>query len=150
MIGRAELQVSLQQFEQFNPEQACEDFITITNSTLRNAMQLHNMIHEHLGNRSYQVWVLNRNKMTVFGKSVNHHKYSRKSIGQWHSLNEIHRNVSLGMQRCGQGLEQSRVLTQLMFGLLTDGTLLNKVLNILLHAMPIEHLLKPLISSLNA
>jgi hypothetical protein len=112
-------------------------------------MQLHNMIHEHLGDRSCRVWVLNGNKMTVFGKSVNHHKYKRKSIGQWQSLNEIHRNVHPGMQRCWQGLKQSRVLTQLMFGLLTDGTLLNKVLNILVHAMPIEHLSKPLISSLN-
>jgi hypothetical protein len=37
MTGRAELQVSLQQLEQLSPEQACEDFIMITNNTHWNA-----------------------------------------------------------------------------------------------------------------
>jgi len=72
MKSCAHLELDPSELEEIAPNMPRKHWITITNNGRRKTMKSDNAVKEHTGDRRYCVWVTERKKMCLLGKSVNH------------------------------------------------------------------------------
>jgi len=72
MKSCAHLELDPSELEEIAPNMPRKHWITITNNGRRKTMKSDDALKEDPGTRSCSVWVTERKKMRLLGKSVNH------------------------------------------------------------------------------
>jgi len=72
MKSCAHLELDPSELEEIAPNMPRKHWIAITNNGRRKTMKFDDALKEHPSDRSYGVWVTQRKKMRLLGKSINH------------------------------------------------------------------------------
>lgn len=134
MIGRAFTKRRLLVFEEGSPELTNENPVSIADNRGRHPMQSKNFLNKNFCNLEGRIKVFDRNKMTVFRKTIHDYQNSIPSIVCRKSFHEVHGDIGPHLVRHWEWLQGSRWLNGFIVSSLTHITHCYKLFYILFKA----------------
>lgn len=90
VVSSAHLELSSLQFKELPPKDSYKNWVMVTQNRSWNAMEIHNLLGEHLHNYLGSIRMFESDKVAILGESIHYNQNCFEAFGFRESLDEIH------------------------------------------------------------